>query len=363
MKKLIALLLTMNLITSCNSNWGQKAQDFAHTEAPPIVDKLSQKDLEDKWNKYFLMETSYGIAQTNLANNIVADLKGEDLTKIESDPKRLIEVVKRLEQDVNVIFDANAAYYAAKGILDRIVNSCNDESSLRIYKDSKSYLASSLQITMPDMNFSYGVVLDSKGDAVVLFVENAIKNITAFLGQKENDENKAKADEAQRYIGNITLDDAQFAAYSKQYCLENIKYFKDTIDILRSNVENLGTSLNAIYASVVSVRNALMPFIIENRLKNDPGYQGVINLEKDNEFLQRMRDISVYLKNIKYMYKKNLTPADYAYIEETLEDLNRYLNELAIYKSTFLGSANQDLIDSAIKYTTSQKERMLYLYR
>jgi hypothetical protein len=214
---------------------------------------------------------------------------------------------------------------------------------------------------MPDLNFSYSFQWASSDDWTSTLVLNAVNAISTLWGKDEYDRNKQQLSEAQRYILNLTLDETQFKIYSKQYCLDNKVYFKETIDILRSNTSTLGTNLNTIYLSVVKLRNALGPFFIKNMLDADRGYQEIYTLELDNQFTQRAREIYTSASSIRTLSKKNLAAEDLVYIETKLELLNNFLNELYVAKNSVLGIKNKGLIDSALNYVNSQRTRLLSL--
>ncbi|MBC7428186.1 MAG: hypothetical protein H7336_06215 [Bacteriovorax sp.] len=371
MKKLI--LIPLLLIVSCkDQDWGSKVHDFAFNESYGIVNDLSKKDLQVKWYNYFFTISSYGFSEINRANYTLKNLKDLDIENLDKDAVGLMTTSYKLDQQIQAMYTVNEAINNAQQAYLKSTDACNDRELFNIYTSNRTYLFNSLQMAMPQFNFTYGGGVTfatgdgSKGsdsnnekgvDAIPL-----IGNVFTFFEQKKAKENKIKFQEGQDYINNLRLDPNELFTSSNTACLENKKKFDETFQILKSNIDVEKENFSTLYTSFVKLRNALAPYVIKNIIANfSVEDRFIYSVEEDNRFTNRMMEMYQTARQLTAI--SAVTPEDIEKIESKIEIANDLISELTVTKNSVLGIKNNKLISSLDTLLKSKKNALMTLVK
>lgn len=371
MKKLI-LILPFFLVSCKDQDWGHKVHDFAYNESYGIINDLSKKDLQLKWYNYFFTISSYGLSEINRANYTLKSFEDLDIEKLDKEPMSVMMTSYKLDQQIQAMYAVNEAINNAQQAYIKSTEACSDRELFNIYTNNRTYLFSSLQMAMPQLNFTYGGGItfasgdgskDSKSnkesgvDAIPL-----IGNIFTFFGQKKAKENKIKFQEGQDYINNIKLDPNELFTTSNKACLENKIKFDETFQILKSNIDIEKENFSMLYTSFTKLRNALAPYVIKNIIANFSADDLFIySVEKDNQFTNRMMEMYQTAKLLTATTAE--TPADIEKIETKIEIANDLISELNITKNSVLGIKNNKLISSLDTLLKNKRNALVTLVK
>lgn len=365
MKKLV-LLLPLILISCKDENWGGKVLDFAHNEAPTIVEDLSRKDLEEKWFQYFFMNSHFGLEETNKAHLMLASFKAPDFSNIQSDNLTLMKTAYLVDQQIEKTYEINKSLYNARTALQGMNEACNNSSLLDFYTGNRIYLYNSLQMAVPLLNVSYGATVNfsfgSDGAKKNKNEEDSIPligDVFSYFSQKAYKKNLDKFKEAQEYISNIKLDTVKLKTDSDSICSKNQAFFKETNDILNANISITQNELRSLYSALMKMRDILAPKVIQNIINNFSSEdQLVYSVEADTKFTQRVMQIYTYAQAIQPTEAKS--PQELKRIEDQLDSLNNISLELSKMKENILGIKikNQRVI-STLSTLINNKKNLL----
>lgn len=356
MKK--ATLLISILIASCKDpDWGYKARDFAYNEAPGIISELSKKDLHFKWYNYFFTQSSFALSEINRANFIMNSLSDIQLDRIDTDQVELMSSAYKIDQQINTLYEVNTAINYAESSLIKSLSACEGQELLNFYMDKRSYLSNSFQMAMPQLNFTYSASFTFATDDATNSSKKGngqngidtiplIGNITTFFSEKKAKENKRKYQEAQDYMNNIKLNQAEMEEASRKYCLENRHKFFETFEILKGNINTEKENFRRLYTALSNLRNALAPLVIKNIIARFSSVdQMVYSVQKDSHFTKRMLEIN-QVANQLTVNGPPTTAKEIEAIESKIDIAEDLIAELEMSKNTVLGIKNQRLISS-----------------
>lgn len=371
MKKLI-FILPLLLVSCKDQDWGYKVHDFAHKESYGIVNDLSKKDLQLKWYNYFFTISSYGLSEINRANYTLKNFEDLDIEKLDKEPMSVMVTSYKLDQQIQAMYEVNEAINNAQQAYIKSTEACSDRELFNIYTNNRTYLFSSLQMAMPQLNFTYSGSItfasddgakgsnskkESGVDAIPL-----IGNIFTFFEQKKAKENKIKFQEGQEYINNIKLDPNELFTTSNKACLENKIKFDETFQILKSNIDIEKENFSMLYTSLTKLRNALAPYVIKNIVANFSADDLFIySVEKDNQFTSRMMEMYQTAKLLTATAAE--TPEDIEKIETKIEIANDLISELNVTKNSVLGIKNNKLISSLDTLLKNKRNALVTLVK
>lgn len=370
MKKTI--LLSIFLLASCkNQDWGFKVRDFAFNEATGIIKDLSQKDLQIKWYNYFFAQSSYALAELNKANHMMSNFEELNLENLESDTLKLMSVSYKIDHQIQTLYEVNEAIYNANQSFQNSLNACGNQELFRIYTQNRSYLFSSLQMAMPQLNFSYSASItlpmgdgstssDSKekGDTGIDAIP-LIGNISTFFTEKKAKENKRKFQEGQDFINNIRLDSADLYKVSTQACINNRQKFEETFLILKSNIALEKESFAKFYQALSHLRNAISPLVIQNIINNfNSNDKLVYSVQKDSAFTTRMMEINQIQRQLSVSTFTG-TVEEIEKIEAKIDLSEDILAELEMSKNSVLGIKNTKIITSLETLIKNKRSSLL----
>lgn len=357
--------LTLFILISCkDDNWGGKVLDFAHNEAPSIVEELSRKDLEEKWFHYFVMSSSYGLEEVNKAHLMLTGFKVTDLSKIQNDQIELMKAAYLIDQQIEKTYEINNALFNAKASLQGMNSACKNADLLEFYTGNRIYLYNSFQMAIPLLNVSYGATVNfSYGSGGVQKNKNSedsipiIGNVFSYFSEKSYKKNLAKFKEAQDFITNIKLEPVRLKNDSNTICSKNLSLFKETNDLLRSNIEITQIELRSLYSGLMKLRDSLAPKVIQNIIAGFSSEDQLIySIEANTKFTERAMQIYTTLQIIKPFDAK--TPKDLIKLETQIDLLTRLNQEVRSMREKILAAKNQRLIDS-LDTVISQKLNLL----
>lgn len=366
MKKVL-ILLSILLVSCKDDNWGGKVLDFAHNEAPSTIESLSKKDLESKWFQFFFTTTNHGLEEITKANLILLSYPKLDLNNLDKDNTKLMKVAYEVDQQIEKLYMINGIIFNAKSSLKALTSSCENTDLFKIYTENRTYLFSSLQMAVPQINISYSAAVSfSFGDSpstptnqqnIVHGVDAIplIGNITSFFSEQSYKKNLGKFKEAQSYINNIKLDEERLAITSKAICEQNRLNYKEAIVELNKNITHVQNAFAELYTTLNTTRDALTPQVIQNIILTRFSSEdlNIYSVEADNNFTRRAMEIYTILQNINIAQAK--TKEDLSNIEKRIEIIDGLIAEVAISKDTILGKNNQKLLVPMFKMLKQKK--------
>jgi hypothetical protein len=370
MRKVI-ILLSIFLISCKDDNWGGKVLDFAHNEAPSIVESLSKKDLESKWFQFFFMTTNHGLEEITKASLILLSYPRLDLNNLDKDNMKLMKVAYEVDQQIEKLIMVNNIIFNAQSSLKTLKSSCENTNLFSIYTENRTYLLSSLQMAVPQINVSYGASVSfSFGDSSSKSTNQnnnthgvdaipLIGNVTSFFSEQSYKKNLGKFKEAQSYINNIRLDEGSLAITSKSICEQNQLNFKEAILELDKNVTHVKIAFIDLYSALNRTRDALAPQVIQNiiltKFSSEDLY--IYSVEADNKFTQRVMEIYTIIQNINNTEAK--MKEDLSSIEKRIEIIDSLIAEVVISKDSILGKSNQKLLVPMFKMLNQKRALLL----
>lgn len=368
MKKIIFLFLTL-LLTSCkDDNWGYKIHDFALRESYGIVNDLSKKDLEIKWYNYFFNLSSYALSEVNRSNYKMVGLEEINMENVEKDTVKLMTVAYKLDQQIQSLYDVNEAIYNADQAYQQLLSACTNQNLYDIYTENRSYLFNSLQMSMPQFNFTYGATITlnfndgsgkSKGDTGIDSMP-LVGNIVSFFSEKTAKKNKQKFQEAQDYINSIKLDSKELQATSYAACISGQKKFLETFDILKSNISLEKDIFSKLYVSLSKLRNNLSPLIIKNIVDNfNSTDRYIYTVQSDTKFTTRMMEMYQVAQQLNSPPPNNA--AQIESIEDKIDVASNLIAELEVTKNSVLGIKNNQLVSSLETLLRNKKNGLMNL--
>jgi len=370
MKKVL-ILLSIFLVSCNDDNWGGKVLDFAHNEAPSTIESLSKKDLESKWFQFFFTTTNHGLEEITKANLILLSYPKLDLNNLDKDKTKLMKVAYEVDQQIEKLYLINSIIFNAKSSLKALKSSCENTDLFKIYTENRTYLFSSLQMAVPQINVSYSAAGSfSFGDSPSTQTNQQnnihgidaiplIGNVTSFFSEQSYKKNLSKFKEAQEYINSIKLNEENLSMVSKSICQQNKIYFQDTIKELDNNITQVQNTFSDLYTTLNSTRDALTPQVIQNiiltRFSSEDLY--IYSVEADNKFTRRAMEIYTILQNINITQAKS--KEDLSNIEKRIEILDDLIAEVAISKESILGKNNQKLLVPMFKMLIQKKALLI----
>lgn len=367
MKKVL-ILLSIFLVSCKDDNWGGKVLDFAHNEAPAIVESLSKKDLESKWFQFFFTTTNHGLEEITKANLMLLSYPKLDLVNLDKDNNKLMKVAYEVDQQIEKLYLINNIIFNAKSSLKAVNSSCENTELFKIYTENRTYLFSSLQMAIPQINVSYSVgVHFSYGDSPSTSSnsksssENGIDaipligNITSFFSDKSYKKNMGKFKEAQDYINSIKINEDNLSIVSKSICQQNRINYKDTINGLDKNITQVQNAFSDLYKTLNITRDALTPQVIQNIILTRFSSEeiNIYSVEADSKFTTRAMEIYTLIQNINGVQAR--TKEDLSSIEKKIEILDSLIAEVSISKDSILGKNNQKLLLPMLKILNQKK--------
>jgi hypothetical protein len=366
MKKVL-ILLSIFLVSCKDDNWGGKVLDFAHNDAPAIIESLSKKDLESKWFQFFFTTTNHGLEEITKANLILLSYPKLDLENLNKDNNKLMKVAYEVDQQIEKLYLINSIIFNAKSSLKALNSSCDSAELFKIYTENRTYLFSSLQMAVPQINVSYSAAVSfSFGDSPSKPINQQnnvhgvdaiplIGNITSYFSEQSYKKNLGKFKEAQDYINNIKLNEDNLSIVSKSICQQNKLNFKDTIKDLDNNITQVQNTFSDLYVTLNATRDALAPQVIQNIILTRFSSEdlNIYSVEADNKFTQRAMEIYTIIQNVNGTQAK--TKEDLSSIEKRIEILDSLISEVAISKESILGKNNQKILVPMFKILNQKK--------
>ncbi len=353
-----------------DDHWGDRTLDFAHNEAPLLIESLSRKDLESKWFSFYLYGVNFGLSEINKAQLMLNSFEPIDLTNINTDKEKLMSVAFIVDKQIEKIYEINQYIYNAKEVLEKMDLACSNKLLLNFYTDNRLYLYNSLQMVVPQMNFTYFVSgtfsygdnssgkNDTSGgiDAIPL-----IGNITSYFKQKAFEKNLEKFKEAQAYINNYKLIQEDIERDSEKICFKQKTNFLSMSKILKETVEIVDSNFIKVYQSLINVKNTLSPIVIEKIIDNFSSEDKFIySINSDNSFTNRIIEIATFAKNIKVI--RATSKEDLTLLETKIELIEGLLNEIKIMDSSSLASNKKSLLKNTSTLLTIKLEGLRNIF-
>lgn len=357
-KVLILLFISLQFMSGCkDEHWGDAALNFAHEEAPTIINELSKKDLESKWFNFTVYNLNFGMEEINKAQLLMNSFKPFDLSHLNNDQIKLMSTAYQVDQHIEKAYFIKNLIFNAKDSINKLDMACSDLSLLNYYTDNRIYLYNSLQMAVPQINvtysatvtFSYGNYSPGKNeggggiDSIPL-----IGNVFSYFTQKSFEKNLGKFKEAQNVINNITLNHDQLILDSNQICNSKKAALNDSIDILRKNIKTVEENFKRLYSLLIATRNALAPQVIQNIVNGFSSEEKEIyQVIEDNNFTNRIMQISTFAKSLRPQPINQST--ELIKTEQTIDTINDLLSELSKMTNNSLATNKQNLITNTTK--------------